>query len=278
MTKIIKRPYVGVSGVVSPEMQLSLESIASETHLHDNDRLLALGVKAVHKTQFLDIENKYGPDWYPVGENAFTNALRHDDPNPNTISVAQVYLDVEHVDSAEYRQQFLLRIIGRGEPWLQGIQFDMLPWHNNTDMLDFLEKVKDNNIAVFLQVHKNAMEELGPRGVVRRLGRSAQLVDYLLFDSSHGTGKRLDVETLSPFIAEAHAGLDLSQTGIALAGGLNGAIVREDLPRLVADYPNLSWDAEGQLHPVTSEGKRPLDLGIVEDYLRASSEILTRPQ
>ncbi len=278
MAESIKHAYVGVSGVVSPDMQSSLEAVAVEVKLHDKARRLALGVKAVHKTQFLDIENKYGADWYPVGQEAFSGALRHDNPNPNTIAVAQTYLAIEHVDSAEYRQQFLERIIHRGKPWLQAVQFDMLPWHNNTAMLDFLEEVKDNNVQVFLQAHKNAMEELGPRGVVQRLGRHAHLVDYLLFDSSHGTGKRLDVRALEPFIAEAYAELDLSQTGIALAGGLNGAIVREDLPELVASYPNLSWDAEGQLHPVNSDGKRPLDLGVVEEYLCASSEILAGPQ
>jgi hypothetical protein len=278
MTETIKRPYVGVSGVVSTEMQSSLETITTDVGLHKNGRLLALGVKAVHKTQFLDVENKYGSDWYPVGENAFAHALRHDNPNLDTIAVAQAYLDIEHVDSAEYRQQFLQRIIERGKPWLQAVQFDMLPWHNNTDTLNFLEEVKDNNVEVFLQAHKNAMEELGPRGIVRRLGRHAHLIDYLLFDSSHGTGKRLDVEALEPFIAEASAEFSSGEVGIALAGGLNGAVVREDLPGLVADYPNLSWDAEGQLHPVNEAGKHPLDIAVTQDYLKASAEILSSPR
>lgn len=278
MTERIKQPYVGVSGVISPETQASLEDIATTVGLHEKGRLLALGVKAVHKTQFLDIENKYGADWYPVGEDAFKHALRHDNPNPNTIAVAQAYLDVEYVDSREYREKFLERIVKRGNPWLQAIQFDMLPWNTNYKTLDFLEKVKKQGVEIFLQAHKNAMEELGPDGVVRRLGHYAHLIDYLLFDSSHGTGKRLDTSALRPFVAAAYDGLDLSQTGIALAGGLNGAVVREDLPELVAQYPNLSWDAEGQLHPTNQYGKRPLNLALTEDYLRASSEILITPQ
>lgn len=278
MTEKINRSYVGVSGVVSPEIQSVLEQIAIESDLHSTGRLLALGVKAVHKTQFLDIENKYGTEWYLVGKQAFGRALRHDNPSSNTIAVAQTYFDVEHVDSASYRQQFLRRIANRGQPWLQAIQFDMLPWHTNTDTLHFLEDVKEIGVKLFLQAHKNAMEELGPQGVLRRLGSYASLVDYLLFDSSHGTGKRLDIAALEPFVAEAHAGLDRSQTGVAIAGGLNGTIVREDLPELVARYPDLSWDAEGQLHPVDTNGKRPLDLDITKDYIQASSEILTSPQ
>jgi len=272
----MKQPYIGVSGVVSPEMQSSLEEIANTVGIHEKGRLLALGVKAVHKTQFLDIENKYGADWYPVGEESFKHALRHDNPNPNTIAVAQAYLDVEYVGNKDYREMFLKRIVERGRPWLQAIQFDMLPWDTNNETLDFLEKVKEQNVEVFLQVHKNAMESLGPNGVIRRLGHYTNLIDYLLFDSSHGTGKRLDSSILSPFIATAYDSLDLSKTGIALAGGLNGQVVREDLPRLIEQYPNLSWDAEGQLHPMNKDCKRPLDLGVTEDYLRASSEILNR--
>jgi hypothetical protein len=278
MNERLKQPYVGVSGVVSSEIQASLEDIAAESGLHEKGRLLALGVKAVHKTQFLDIENKYGKEWYPVGEEAFNNALRHDNPNTNTIAVAQAYLDIEHVDSEEYREKFLGRIVERGQPWLQAIQFDMLPWHANRETLKFLERVKEQDVEVFLQAHKNAMDELGPDGVVRQLGHYAHIIDYLLFDSSHGTGQRLDTAALRPFVAEAYDKLNLSQTGIALAGGLHGTVVREDLPELVAQFPNLSWDAEGQLHPTNQDGKRPLDLAVVEDYLRASSEILTTPQ
>lgn len=278
MIEQLKRPYIGVSGVISPEVQTALEDVATESGIHKTGRLLALGVKAVHKTQFLDIENKYGKEWYPVGEKAFNNALRHDNPNINTIAVAQTYLDIEHVVSEDYREEFLERIVERGRPWLQAIQFDMLPWHTNRDTLKFLEKVKKQGVEVFLQAHKNAMEELGPEGVVRRLGHYAHLIDYLLFDSSHGTGQRLNTSALKPFVAEAHDRLDLSQTGIALAGGLHGAVVREDLPELVAQFPNLSWDAEGQLHPTGKDGKRPLNLSVTEDYLRASSDILTTLQ
>lgn len=278
MSEQTKQPYVGVSGIISPEIQASVEEIANTVGLHEKGRLLSLGVKAVHKTQFLDIENKYGTEWYPVGKEAFTRALRHENQSPNTIAVAQAYLDVEHVDSEEYRLAFLKRIIERGQPWLQAIQFDMLPWNTNYQTLEFLEKVKARGVEVFLQAHKSAMEELGPDGVVRRLGHYAHLIDYLLFDSSHGTGKRLDTSALQPFVAAAYEKLDLSQTGIALAGGLNGAVVREDLPKLVAQYPDLSWDAEGQLHPTNQDGKRPLDLAVTEDYLRASSEILITTQ
>lgn len=271
MTDRIKQPYVGVSGVVNPEIEASLEAMAVECGLREKNRILALGVKAVHKTQYLDIENKYGKDWYPVGEDSFRHSLRHDNLNPDTIGVAQAYFDIKHVHEREYRARFLGRIIQRGEPWLQAIQFDMLPWHSNDEMWDFLEDVKQSEVDTFLQVHGEAMNTLGPKDSVRALSQHSELLDYVLFDSSHGTGKRLDSLALEPFIAEAHEKLDLSQTGIAIAGGLNSEIVREDMPQLLSRYPNLSWDAEGRLHPENASGKRPLDLDVARSYLHASS-------
>lgn len=275
MSEQLKQPYVGVSGVVSPEIESALETMAAEAGLFDKNRVLALGVKAVHKTQFLDIENKYGQDWYPVGEESFKNALRRENRGANTIAVAQAYLDVEYVHDSDYRTAFLARIVQRAEPWLQAIQFDMLPWHTNYRMWGFLEDVKHEGVDVFLQAHGAAMKILGPKDCARILGQHAELVDYVLFDASHGTGTRLDKTYLNPFIAEAHERLDPSQTGIAIAGGLNGDIVREVLPGFINKYPNLSWDAEGQLHPLDKHGKHPLDLEVTREYLQASSEILS---
>ncbi len=47
------KPYVGISGVVNPVQQIELRGFAGD--LQRSGRQLALGVKAVHKTQWLDI-------------------------------------------------------------------------------------------------------------------------------------------------------------------------------------------------------------------------------
>jgi len=275
MMSEIKKSYVGVSGVTSPEMQTSLERAHMKSGLALKGRLIVEGVKATHKTQFLDAENKYGAEWYPVGEEAFTHALRHEYVSPVALPVAQMYLEKEEVASAEYRSAFIKRIQERGAPWLKGLQFDMLPWHNNDDLLPFLQEVKESTgLEILLQAHGPAMAELGAKGIVERLGGYAGAIDYLLFDASHGTGKRLDVSALEPFLAEAYARFDAQQTGIAIAGGLNAELVQQELPALLEQYPALSWDAEGQLHPVDAHGKRPLDLELAREYLEASSSLL----
>jgi hypothetical protein len=269
--------YVGISGVVNPEQQSQIEQMADDAGLHNVHRILALGVKAVHKTQFLDIPNKYGPQWYPVGPEQFQQALADRHGLGDSIAVAQTFFDPKFVDNPGYRDLFSDRIMMRGQPWIDAIQFDMLPWHTNPAMIDFLGVLRSkHDTKILLQCHGSAMEALGPEGAVRQLGRYASVIDYVLFDASHGTGKRLDTKNLIRFLNEAYASRPLENVGITVAGGLNGTVVREALPEIVQAFPDISWDAEGQLHPKTSSGTMPLDMNKVQDYLQASSEVLSK--
>lgn len=268
-------PYVGVSGVVNVEQQRQLEIMELESHLAEHRRRLLLGVKAVHKTQFLDKPNKYGAEWYPVGYDQFASALSQRGLGNSTLNIAQAYLDPEYIENPGYREFFVKRIFERGTTWIDGIQFDMLPWHTDTAMLDFLAQLKSKyDATVLLQCHKDAMNALGPDGVVDRLEEYAPAIDYVLFDSSHGTGTRLNTRRLKPFLAEAYENAKLDAVGFAIAGGLNGTVVREDLPSLVDQFPDISWDAEGQLHPANNDGVMPLDMDRTGDYLNASAEVL----
>jgi hypothetical protein len=272
-------PYVGISGLISPRQQMLLENLATEAGLAAH-RSLLLGVKAAHKTQYLDIENKYGEHWYPVGHDSFAGALRslsEDRPagGPHAgLGVAQLYLDIDHVADPRYREQFLARVATRGAGWLQGLQFDLLPWHTDPDMLDFLVGIRKlYDIPVLLQCHGPAMDALGPQGTARALARLAPGVDYVLFDSSHDTGRRLDIAACAPFLEQTYDEPDLAEVGIAVAGGLDPETVGGTLPTLLRWFPDLSWDAERALHPTTRTGIRPLDLRLAADYLRASAAL-----
>lgn len=273
MTHSRPRPYVGVSGVVTPAQQHQLETVASTIDLTPRRDLL-LGVKATDKTQMLDIENKYGTTWYPVGE-AFADALLAGRRTEGgSFRVAQVYLDTDHVHDPAYRAAFTDRLFARGSGWLDGVQFDMLPWHTNPAMLGFLQEIKDrHNTSILLQCHGPAMAAFGPTGTVRLLSQFAPMIDFVLFDSSHGTGTRLDVDALSAFVEEAYSASALDPVGVAVAGGLDASTVERDLPTLVERFPDLSWDAEGALHPVAADGTRPLDMTVVQEYLRASATL-----
>ena len=270
-------PYIGISGVVDSYQQYYVMDAFIYEGLDEPplDRRLALGVKAVHKTQFLDIENKYGRDWYPVGEEGFSQAL--DGSGPPDLKVAQAYFDADYVHDEEYRDEFVQRIRARGKAWMNAIQFDMLPWHEDESMLPWLERLKDESgLTILLQAHGEAMSELGPEGVARKLDRYAHALDYILFDASHGKGVRMDTEALLPFLEAGYASGELSSVGMGVAGGLNARVVREDLPAIVERYPDVSWDAEGQLHPMRGDCTRPIDMSVAKKYLEASREVLEK--
>ncbi len=262
------RPYIGVSGVVNPEQQAALGA-AFDAQGFDTSRVLALGVKATHKPQWLEKENKYGREWYPVGDELTHALARHE----SELHVAQVFLDLSLVQDNEYREHFMERIHRRGRAWLNAVQFDMLPIGRDPSLPDFIEKLKSKTgLTILLQAHSGMMESYNPEQLARVMSDFA--ADYVLLDSSHGKGVRLDTDRLRPYVEALYASDSLSSVGIGIAGGLNAEVVASDLPELVGDFPDISWDAEGQLHRPNEDNKRPVNLDDARDYLAASAEVL----
>ena len=281
-------PYIGISGVNNLKHNTNPENTSMQYWLMDqftyagieyrqdqpNQRQILLGVKAVHKTQYLDIENKYGHEWYPVGEQEFATAL--DEGGLGALKAAQIYFDPESVADADYRNKFIERICERGKSWLNTLQFDMLPWQQNDAMLPFIEEVKQRtNHTIILQAHGEAMQQLGAENMAKKLGRYAHTLDYVLFDASHGKGVRLDPNALRPFLDKVYESKQLTSVGFGVAGGLSADVVRNELAALVNTYPDLSWDTEGKVHGTYEDGTPGFDPYAAKDYLEASSDILS---
>jgi hypothetical protein len=277
-----QKPYVGISGVVSPDQQSYYEEVFDDARLGSVRKLL-LGVKAVHSTQWCDMPNKYGSNWYPVGADDFYHALWPKYvSNGDEMGVAQMYLDPTMIaQDPMYPRQFVDRVIERGEQWLTHIQFDMLPFHEPASgkWYELIEHIRNNGIGVIVQCHQPAMA-LGISSALAALRRLPPL-DYVLFDASHGTGKRLDTEGLLPFLQAAYSDTDLmaQRTNFGIAGGLCGAIVDEDIPRVISSFPDISWDAEGRLHfpwEGDCDSRGLLNDQEVSRYLHASGRIVNR--
>jgi hypothetical protein len=287
MAEYEKLPYIGISGANGDIQQRTLELLWDTYHLHDQRRLL-LGVKAVHKTQWLDTPNKYGSSWYPVGEEAFSKALLR---SGESYGVAQMYLDPESIaGDRDYPRAFVDRIVDRGRRWLNAIQFDMLPY-NQTDPAQWhglFEHIHGYGIDVILQCHKRAMEA-GPAGAIEHI-KSLGPIDYVLFDASHGKGVEMDPEALLPFLDVAHSDRTLAgdHTSFGVAGGLSAERVRQHLPRLAGAFPDISWDAEGKLHPTPQLTRDPdsgedvwsvanegaVNTGFAWQYMQASADVI----
>lgn len=264
-------PYVGVSGVVSPEQQRWIREAAQP--IIDSGRQLLLGVKAVRTTHWLEKPNTYGSEHYPVGDDIATSMLELRD---GEMGIAQVYLNLKKARQAGekgYEQKFIKKLLGRDAAWLSGIQFDMLPWHKD-DYSKLLQLIKDDSPIphdVLLQCYGKIMQQHSPTQVRELLKQYEGLADYVLLDASHGQGKRLDVEQLKPYIDELY-GID--GVGLGIAGGLDASVVADELPVLLMDYPNLSFDAEGRLRLPEQTGSHKLDQTTTTQYLQAAAEVI----
>lgn len=268
-----RKPYVGVSGVASVEQQKKIIEIASDVGLKEK-RILALGIKAVHKTQYLDIENKYGPSWYPVGDRICDSVSPELD---GTYNVAQVYMEPNEIaQSPEYALAFIDKLMKRGRTAIHAVQFDMLPYDKEIGLnyRNFFKYIKFGfDKDIILQCHKRAIAE-GPTRAIETIECLSDDLDYVLFDASLGQGIDMNPDNLMRFCARAYRSKILAERGIniGVAGGLDGGTVREVMPRILAEFPDISWDAEGKLHQGTDD--KSLNIETVEDYLRASAGVL----
>lgn len=264
--------YVGVSGASSPEQQAELRAHADRV-FEGTDVSLALGVKAVHKTQWLDVPNKYGEAWYPVGEGQFADALQQ---RAGTDNIAQVYLEPEALAAdPQYATNFIRRIKQRGQNWLHMIQFDLLPYQVAPEASSYIiheaKRYVHEEYSVIVQCHEAAMSE-GPKTALEKLKRlSPDEIDYVLFDASHGKGREMDPDHLRRFLDAAYGDSGLNHVGFGVAGGLDAAAVEQHLPTILNDFPDISWDAEGKLHQ-TPDGS--LDIDAAKAYLTASAEAI----
>ncbi len=287
------RPYVGISGVVNEKkvlpsglvvtepQQLWLEAYAQDVGMFDKtNRQLLLGVKGMHTNQFLDKTHTrdgevQGPEWFPIGEESFADALGDSDKHPNTLGTAQVWLHPRHAGNAVYRDRFMNRIAWRGRKWLEAVQFDALDWHLDDNLLKYAQETRQQRgFKVILQCTGEQMYSLKPQGVVRKLGEFAASMDYVLFDASLGLGKDLEADRLSPFLEAAYESNELSHVNFAIAGGLSGENVNRQLSKLVQRFPEISWDAEGNLHRLNNAGKRPVQMDEAKDLIKNSTDLI----
>lgn len=264
------RPYVGVSGLGSPEQHAAIARQSSATGL-DRVRRPMVGLKTVHKTQWLDIPNSHGQGWYPVGDN-ISQALSR---SVDTMVTAQMYLDPKAInDDPSYPQAFVDKVRGRLGDRLDAVQFDLLPYHEEPEAFSSL-MASLKGLDVIVQCHKLAMAE-GPKKALDKLKKLSPELGYVLFDASHGTGKTMDIEALKPFLDAAYKDKDFAQAGtnFGVAGGLNSKNVELYIGKLLPRFDEISWDAEGQLHNDTERGS--LNMLKVRQYLTSSARVLSK--
>lgn len=257
--------YVGISGVGNQEQQVESIKKFDEAGLEGLGRAMLIGVKATTRTQVDERSSGYKDNWYPVGK-TLRDVLRRRD----SINVLQLYAD-DWVDLGHRAIPLMEKSMERSHEWLDGLQFDMLPWFEEGSTLQIIKKYSPMvSGPVILQCYGDIMRRQSPEAVIERLRRVQGFVSHVLFDASEGRGELMDADALSGWVdALESSNLDMQPT---VAGGLSADSVRIRLPTITRRFDNVSWDAESSLHT-----DNILDTEKVAEYFTASAEVLSLP-
>lgn len=162
----------------------------------------------------------------------------------------------------------LVRAVQLGGRHLNAIQLDMV-WPE-PQLLESLKDL-DPNLHIILQVGGIAIESADNSvdKVVQILSGYRKTIDAVLLDKSMGRGLGMDAKFLRPFVAELHA--YWPELGITVAGGLGPKSLNLVEP-LIAEFPFLSIDAQGQLRP-TGNALDPINYDLASSYIREAVKL-----
>ncbi len=255
--------YVGVSGMGTAEQQRAASVAFDEAGLRALGRRMLIGVKATTRIQVDETEARRGSDWYPVGD-----ALKHMLYSSDSVNVLQLYAD-DWTNLTDRALPLMDRSMERAEAWLDGLQFDLLPWFEEGTSLQIIKKYAPMvEGPVILQCYGDIMRRQPPEAVIERLKRVQGYVSHVLFDASEGRGELMDSDALSVWV-EALEASDLAMAPV-IAGGLGAASVSTLLPTVVRRFGDVSWDAESSLHT-----NNVLDIQKITEYFTASAAVLS---
>ena len=263
-------PYVGVSGVGTSDEHLAIRNFYNKAQLHESGRLLLLGVKGC-SNQYADKPNKRGDIWYPVGEK-ISDVIS--DPSDFELPVIQTYFGKNSYDEIGLVTSATDLIVSRTSPWVHGFQYDMFPWTND-EHVEYLRRTKSvhPDWSIIVQCHSGLMDELGPQGITDALAKQSGIIDYALFDASHGEGIELSPTKLIRFVDAVYSDSRISTMNFGVAGGLHADNLELLLP-ILNDYPDISFDSEGKMHFQNGENGGQLKLDNVRRYLTKAAELL----
>ncbi len=247
----MKKPYIGITDFINAGQATQMLDVFARGGAEKLGRQLMVGVMMSYKT-LNDVPTKWSAA-FPQKE--FVRDIFTSHPLAfNTLH----YADYDAIDVAENIE----RATSFCGPNLHAIQLDMI-WPDPAIVKNY--RNRHPWIQVIIQGNAKAMNATGndPAAFADRIKAYGDSVDYVLLDKSMGKGLGMDAVGLLPFaraVSEQIPGL-----GLAAAGGLGPNTLPLVAP-LIAEFPNLSIDAQGKLRP-SGDALDPIDWGMASQYL-----------
>ncbi|MCA9354600.1 MAG: hypothetical protein KC877_03725 [Candidatus Kaiserbacteria bacterium] len=248
-------PYIGITDFTSPEQVRDMLGFMDDLTFSDPlfDRVLHVGVMMSRKT-LMGIETKWAKA-FPPKENI-----------ARIFSYPEAYncLHYANFDYSTGIEDELVRALSYGGENLRAIQLDMT-WPDPDNVHKAMHRT-GKNIEVIMQIGKKAQAMCGddPKRVAEYLDRYTGVVDRVLLDKSMGMGLGMDAMAMLPFLREISE--RIPQLQLVVAGGL-GPTSLHLLDPVLAEFPRISFDAQGKLRPSGDALNEPLDWHYVRSYL-----------
>ncbi|MCX6712719.1 MAG: hypothetical protein NTY66_00740 [Candidatus Vogelbacteria bacterium] len=254
-------PYIGITGFRTPAEVSFLAKIFDDNLPRGSNRQFHVGAMISRKTM--------------LGEpSRFTQAFPPKELLPAIFSGDEDWRYhclhyADYRDDPDLREHLYQAIMGAG-PGLHAVQLDMT-W---PDPGAVASAVHDSRriLEVILQIGPQALEAAG-NDLNELTSDYRQVASRVLIDLSIGKGQPLNPAKIIPLleiVADA-----LPEAGLVVAGGLGPDSVESLLGTILDRFPQVSWDATGQIC-VGGSGMNPLDLSRAGNYLQRSLALLAR--
>ena len=247
------RPYIGITDFTNFEQVTKMLEVFQRHKPSGSQRILHVGVMMSYKT-LNSIETKWSKAFPP--KEMIADIFR---PGDEEVYYCLHYADYDH--NTGFAD--LARGIEYAGPWVNAVQLDM-SWPDPEVVASGVHTSR-RQIEVILQVGKNAIEEANndPVEVVRRLEDYDGVIHRVLLDKSMGRGLGMDANGLIPFARAIRERFPM--LGLVVAGGLGPETIQLVEP-LVAVFPDVSIDAQGQLRP-SGNALDPINWDMAGNYL-----------
>jgi hypothetical protein len=253
-----RKPYVGITGFTAKEQVEAVLSVFPQLEggtIGDWERLpvwMMAGILVSSKTM-RGAANRF-PERYPeIGQ------------VPSLLVYEPRVLNLIHFNSREddlaSELKFLYEKVGNPQA-LGGVQLN-IPWPEPESVKEFWRWATETRWElgyydgsaepyIVLQIGSTAfdMTDNDPVTLASWVQDYSGFVDYVLLDPSGGEGRSFDARALHPYLVEL--GRLVDGIGFGVAGGLSAENL-SPLEELLALYPGLSCDAEGQLRNPDSD-------------------------
>lgn len=264
------KPYIGVTGVVTPKEAKALGDIARAAWI-DGTHELMIGLLVSSKTMAgQTVPNKRYPDIKDLREIVSTCA---------GYSFTTVHYNTQKREDLAGQ----LAAVLKQAPGIDGFQLNI----RNPDIREIGQiKTENPELRIILQVNFSSLvaleNEPTPEAACKYVRQYAGVADYALLDLSGGRGTLIDTAWAKEAVERIQSDSEASQVKIGLAGALGaGSEAKQKLGELAeALGRGFSIDAESKVRKPAANSlpnerfQDDLDLDKVAEYLKTARQIL----